>query len=78
MAKSPKRGKLARFGFRLAPACEILGADVGSAHLEHVKFYGLEKVRCFRIRGLLGFLPNVQGQKMAAPNLDMLQERPLS
>jgi hypothetical protein len=30
----------------------------------------LEKVRCFRIRRLLGFLPKIQGQKTAAPNLN--------
>jgi hypothetical protein len=29
----------------------------------------LEKVRCFRIRRLLGFLPNVQGKKLPALNL---------
>jgi hypothetical protein len=32
----------------------------------------LEKVRCFRIRKLLGFLPNVQGRKAACSPIEYM------
>jgi hypothetical protein len=64
--------------FRAALLASKTSGDRRNAYLEHIHKIILwlgKKVRCFRIRGLLGFLPKVHGQKTTCAEfvfMDML------